>query len=108
MAHGLRGRQPMSELDPAAAQPAHPPWTCPFCPLLCDTFGVDVGPPGTPLKLVGSDCPRASAALAEFNDFYTHTHAPEVIAAEIVEDLQAALDQFVAVATSLRDSDTSV
>ena len=33
---------------------------------------------------------------------------PEVIAAEIVEDLQAALDQFVAVATSLRDSDTSV
>ena len=57
----------MSELDPAAAQPGHPPWTCPFCPLLCDTFGVEVGPPGTPLKLVGSDCPRANAALAEFN-----------------------------------------
>lgn len=57
----------MSELDPAAAQPGHLPWTCPFCPLLCDTFGVDVGPPGTPLKLVGSDCPRANAALAEFN-----------------------------------------
>jgi len=34
--------------------------------------------------------------------------APEVIAAEIVEDLQAALDQFVAVASSLRDNDTSV
>jgi type I restriction enzyme M protein len=33
--------------------------------------------------------------------------APEVIAAEIVEDLQAALDQFVAVASSLNDSDLS-
>jgi formylmethanofuran dehydrogenase subunit B len=57
----------MSEFDTAAAQPAHPPWTCPFCPLLCDTFGVEVGPPGTPLKLAGSDCPRARAALAAFD-----------------------------------------
>lgn len=32
--------------------------------------------------------------------------APEVIAAEIVEDLQAALDQFAVVASSLRDNDT--
>ena len=29
--------------------------------------------------------------------------APEVIAAEIVEDLQAALDQFAAIAASLGD-----
>jgi type I restriction enzyme M protein len=34
--------------------------------------------------------------------------APEVIAAEIVEDLQAALDQFAAVASSINDSDASL
>ena len=48
----------------AAAPPGNAPWTCPFCPLLCDTFGVEVG---TPLKLVGSDCPRARSALANFD-----------------------------------------
>ena len=47
-----------------AAPPGNAPWTCPFCPLLCDTFGVEVG---TPLKLVGSDCPRARKALANFD-----------------------------------------
>ncbi|MBT2332646.1 formylmethanofuran dehydrogenase [Variovorax paradoxus] len=56
----------MNEPD-NAAQPPNTPWTCPFCPLLCDTFGVDVGPPGTPLKLLGSDCPRARSALANFD-----------------------------------------
>jgi len=34
--------------------------------------------------------------------------APEVIAAEIVEDLQAALDQFAAIATSLGASDVTI
>ncbi len=58
---------PMNESD-TATQPANAPWTCPFCPLLCDTFGVDIGPPGTPLKLVGSDCPRAARnGLAHFD-----------------------------------------
>jgi len=42
------------------------PWTCPFCPLLCDTFGVQAGPGGA-LALAGSDCPRAAAALARFD-----------------------------------------
>ena len=32
---------------------------------------------------------------------------PELIAAEIVEDLQAALDQFAAIATSLGAADTT-
>ena len=51
--------------EPDTAAPAgNAPWTCPFCPLLCDTFGVEVG---TPLKLVGSDCPRARKALANFD-----------------------------------------
>ncbi|SDH38372.1 formylmethanofuran dehydrogenase [Variovorax sp. OV700] len=56
----------MNESD-TATQPANAPWTCPFCPLLCDTFDVDIGPPGTPLKLVGSDCPRARNGLANFD-----------------------------------------
>jgi len=42
------------------------PWTCPFCPLLCDGFGVEAGPDGA-LGLAGSDCPRAAAALARFD-----------------------------------------
>ncbi|RSZ41632.1 formylmethanofuran dehydrogenase [Variovorax beijingensis] len=51
--------------QPDTAAPAgNAPWTCPFCPLLCDTFGVAVG---TPLRLVGSDCPRARKALANFD-----------------------------------------
>jgi type I restriction enzyme M protein len=33
--------------------------------------------------------------------------APELIAAEIVEDLQAALDQFAAIATSLGTADAA-
>ena len=49
---------------PAAAQAA---WTCPFCPLLCDTFQAAPGP--DTLTLVGSDCPRARAALAQFTQF---------------------------------------
>lgn len=41
------------------------PWTCPFCPLLCDGFGVEAGADGA-LALAGSTCPRAGAALARF------------------------------------------
>lgn len=37
-------------------------WTCPFCPLLCDGFGLQAGA-GGPLALSGSRCPRATAAL---------------------------------------------
>ena len=40
------------------------PWTCPFCPLLCDGFQLDAGPDGLTLK--GSDCPVARTALARF------------------------------------------
>jgi formylmethanofuran dehydrogenase subunit B len=39
------------------------PWTCPFCPLACDGFSLVAAPQPT---LVGSDCPRAAAALAHF------------------------------------------
>ena len=41
------------------------PWTCPFCPLLCDSFGVRAE--SGAWSLTGSDCPRASAGLARFS-----------------------------------------
>jgi formylmethanofuran dehydrogenase subunit B len=53
----------MSALESSGGVPA-PPWTCPFCPLLCDAFGVDTG--GGAWALTGSDCGRARAALARF------------------------------------------
>ena len=40
------------------------PWTCPFCPLLCDGFGVATH--AADWALVGSDCSRARTALSRF------------------------------------------
>lgn len=51
-------------LSPAAPDAASAPWTCPFCPLLCDGFALEQS--GTGYALAGSDCPRAAAALARF------------------------------------------
>jgi formylmethanofuran dehydrogenase subunit B len=42
-----------------------PLWTCPFCALLCDRFGVNTGETLTP---AGTHCPRATYALAQFGD----------------------------------------
>jgi len=42
------------------------PWTCPFCPLLCDTFGVNATPGAPSLTPQGTDCHRARAGLAQF------------------------------------------
>ena len=47
----------------AAPLAACAPWTCPFCSLLCDGFGLQ---DGDPPQLLGSDCPRATKALAAF------------------------------------------
>ena len=66
----------MNEPD-TAAEAGNAPWTCPFCPLLCDSFGVEAGPAGTPLKLVGSDCPRAREGLSRF-DAAGRTAQPQV------------------------------
>ena len=66
----------MNEPD-TAAEAGNAPWTCPFCPLLCDSFGVEAGPAGTPLKLVGSDCPRARQGLSWF-DAAGRTAQPQV------------------------------
>jgi formylmethanofuran dehydrogenase subunit B len=63
-------------MAPATATAAAPrtstrpqqPWTCPFCTLLCDGFSVASADatPGAALRLVGSDCVIANAALARF------------------------------------------
>jgi formylmethanofuran dehydrogenase subunit B len=41
-------------------------WTCPFCALLCDRFTLEATA-GNTLRLGGSDCPRATRALAHFD-----------------------------------------
>ncbi|MEP7295108.1 MAG: formylmethanofuran dehydrogenase [Burkholderiales bacterium] len=53
----------MSALELPSGRAAAP-WTCPFCPLLCDSFGVDTMASGW--ALTGSHCGRAGAALARF------------------------------------------
>lgn len=50
---------PQMNLPPATAAPV-PGWTCPFCSLLCEGLGLDGA---VPPRLLGSDCPRALAAL---------------------------------------------
>ena len=52
----------LASAGPASTAPGQP-WTCPFCPLLCDGFSLAPGPrPG----LVDSACPVAASALAHF------------------------------------------
>ena len=77
---------------PAAAQA---PWTCPFCPLLCDTFQAVPGP--DTLTLVGSDCPRARAALAQFTQFTQSSHAATLPPPQ-VDGVPADLDAAIAAA----------
>jgi formylmethanofuran dehydrogenase subunit B len=50
----------------AAQSTAGSTWTCPFCPLVCDHFGVVTGSGSEPLALQGGDCQRAGRALAQF------------------------------------------
>jgi formylmethanofuran dehydrogenase subunit B len=60
----------MTERAVSPPQPSSP-WTCPFCPLLCDDFGVDMGRPGAPsapLALLGGDCPVALRHLAAYGN----------------------------------------
>jgi formylmethanofuran dehydrogenase subunit B len=51
------------------------PWTCPFCPLLCDGFVPQAEPATQKLVLSGSDCSRARAALARFGASASTTSA---------------------------------
>ena len=62
------------------------PWTCPFCPLLCDAFPLATGPRPA---LVGSSCPVAANALAHFGASPA-TAAPTVDGRPV--DYDAAVD----------------
>ena len=73
-------------------------WTCPFCPLLCDAFSVkaadkaaDKATPRPALALVGSTCPRARAALAQFT---ADAAAPQ----PLLKGKAASLDDAIAAA----------
>ena len=50
----------------AAPSAARSPWTCPFCPLVCDHLDVLLGAGSAPLALQGGSCARASRGLAQF------------------------------------------
>ena len=52
----------MSSSATPTARAAAAPWTCPFCPLLCDDYSVDVEAPVWTLS--GSDCRRARDGLS--------------------------------------------
>ena len=64
------------------------PWTCPFCPLLCDGFALERR--GAGFALQGSDCPRAAAALARFPADTAPAAAPLIDGQPVA--LEAALD----------------
>jgi formylmethanofuran dehydrogenase subunit B len=74
--------------------PAVSPWTCPFCPLMCDRFGVRRAADGRTFELVGSDCARARAGLAQFG-------AVSAPATPLVDGRAAALADAVAAAARL-------
>jgi len=80
MAHALPDPVSMSAPTPAAAIP----WTCPFCPLLCDGFALAARPDGA-LTLQGSDCPRAAQALQRFA-------APPQSAGPLIDGVPAPLE----------------
>lgn len=75
-----------------APRPSATPWTCPFCPLLCDHLGVRAD--GDSLALVGAECPRATQGLA------LASSVPAGMGPR-VDGRPATLDQAVAAAASL-------
>ncbi|HHW65486.1 MAG TPA: formylmethanofuran dehydrogenase [Rhodocyclaceae bacterium] len=82
---------PTASVSGAAAQPAN--WTCPFCSLLCDGFSVRAG---AALELIGSDCPRARAALAAFDGLGRVTPWVDGASASLDAALDAAADRLAA------------
>ncbi|MDZ5458229.1 molybdopterin-binding domain-containing protein [Azohydromonas lata] len=86
----------MDQAVPDAGTPPAdaPPWTCPFCSLLCDGFGV-LPQADNSLQLTGSDCPRARRGLSGFAAQPGSTPAP------LVNGAQATLAQAVSAAAQL-------
>ena len=83
----------MTALSNPPSAPAAP-WTCPFCPLLCDAFTVHAEPANSQLSLVGSACTRAGSALARFEASPSHASAQ-------INGQSVSTDQAVAAAASL-------
>lgn len=63
MATAMTASHSVAESGTSAAAGPSAAWTCPFCSLLCDAFTIEAA---AQLRLRGSDCPRAQAALASF------------------------------------------
>ena len=63
MAHRLRAGLSMNAVE-QSRDPIATPWTCPFCPLLCDSFSVRAEAGAWVLN--GSDCGKARAGLSHF------------------------------------------
>jgi formylmethanofuran dehydrogenase subunit B len=67
------------------------PWTCPFCPLLCDRF--QVRPDGSEgLALFGSDCSVARSALAALVPLHADAAVPVARIDGQISTLDAAID----------------
>lgn len=54
----------MAPPAPTSAPTPAPTWTCPYCPLLCDSLQMPA-PDAAGLRPLGTDCPRALRALAD-------------------------------------------
>jgi len=89
---GMTATIPDSPL-PAAC----PPWTCPFCPLLCDAYSVATG---LRFTLAGSDCPRAADGLAHFSGAPARPECPSVGGQSV--DYAVALDAAAAILAASR------
>jgi len=72
------------------------PWTCPFCPLLCDGFGVASDAGGW--ALVGSECSRARSGLSRFSS------RPTPVAQPLVDGVACETDAAIAAAARLLGS----
>ena len=80
----------MSALESSSGPAAAAPWTCPFCPLLCDSFSVDAEAGG--LALIGSECGRARSGLSRFGPTAARAAQPQIdgVACELEAAIAAA------------------
>ena len=67
----------MTAVDASSAGAGTAPWTCPFCPLLCDDLAVAASGPDGVLGLAHGECALAQRSLAQF------TSTPSMAAASI-------------------------
>ena len=81
----------------AVAGPRTPPWTCPFCPLLCDDLSTRpdaAEASAASFALAGGACARAEAALQQFG-------AEPSRAAPLIDGRACSLDEAVGAAAGV-------